>query len=906
MATSKKRGKTAPPRYDIPYVHSAANSAGWPSIFSALAGVNADAFDGRHQPCPKCGGTDRFRYLEEKQTGASICNNCNRNDCGDGLATLSWLTGWKFAECLARVADHLGILPLADSAASSSSSSKSNKESKADPAANLSWQPWNEFLAQMFCDSKPPITTAGLLACGAKMARYRGQYTVIALPVWDERAIRQGVVDGAIVGWSLWNVSGGTLPGPDGQWLKVKLTAGTQSGLIGDPSRIRSARLLLKVEGPSDLAAVHSLADLPSDVAPVTNANGAGELPKPWMVEAIAGGEANRRECLICHDADKPGQRGAVGWKDERGRHHDGWLQRLAAGGCASVGNLILPYEVAESHGRDLRDFLADGGSGWAGVLALPRQGAADGGSPPGVGTSGVVASGGNGDGSQPLEADDDPHRLARVNIARYAELAEGGRIIYWRDKWYTWKASRGCYQQISERELSARITASIKWEFDRLNLADLEKWRANPTDEDGNQKNPPEARKVSRRITSDVLNALASIVALPGSLEPNSWIEPPTPLNKPGERANLMALKNGLFDLDAFLSGVPSTSCVCDLTSNWFSFTRLPYKFEAQAKCDAWESFLEKSMEGDADRINRLQEWAGYMLTPDNRHQKFLALEGEGRNGKSVYLAGITAMLGVDNVSNIKLEDLAERFQVRETIGKLANICADANEIDVRSEGFLKSYTAGDRIHTDIKNKDGMAFVPTARLMLAWNNRPRFSDKTDGTWRRLLLVTWKYQVKEDEIIHGMDSVEHWENAGELPGIFAWALRGLLRLRENEKFTKSKKCDEMLEEFRREANPARSFLDEHTEADPPGKESLSRVPCKTLYRIYCEWCRQQGNRFPLGAEFFGKEVLRFWGEKVFKIRPRIGAGREYYYEGIFISSQEFTEEKKQNDYLSGF
>jgi len=895
MASSKKRGQAAP-RYDIPYVFSAAHAAGWPSIFAALAGADLESFDGKHRPCPKCGGTDRFRYTDIDEKGGCICNQCGKQ--ANGLDTLIWLTGEKFAAVIARVAEHLGITPLADSAASSTKSAGGAKPPKADPAANLQWQPWNPVLAEMFCERKPPITPEGLLACGAKFARYRGQYTVIALPVWDQLAIAQGVTDGAVVGWSLWNITGGLLPGPDNEWLKVKLTAGTQSGLIGDPARIRAARTLLKVEGPSDLAAAHSLADLPSDIAPFTNANGAGELPKPWVIDLLTG-----KDVLVVHDADRPGQRGAAGWKAERGRHNDGWLQKLA-GKAASVANLTLPFEIADTHGKDLRDYLAEG-HGWAGVAALPRQVAADGGSPPGVGTSVGVVSG-EGDGLQPLEADDDPHRLARVNITRYSELTNGGRIVYWRERWLTWKPSRGCYQQMSEKELSARITATIKWEFDRLNLADLEKWRANPNDEEGNQKKPPEARKVSRRIASDVLNALASIVALPGSLEANSWIDPPDPLTKSGERHNMTALKNGLFDLDAFLSGVPSTKCIQELTSNWFSFIRLPYEFHADAKCDAWESFLEKSMEGDADRINRLQEWAGYLLTPDNRHQKFLALEGEGRNGKSVYLAGITAMLGVDNVSNIKLEDLAERFQVRETIGKLANICADANEVDVRSEGFLKSYTAGDRIHTDIKNKDGIAFVPTARLMLAWNNRPRFSDKTDGTWRRILLVTWKYQIKEDEIIHGMDSVEHWENAGELPGIFAWALRGLLRLRENGKFTKSKKCDEMLEEFRKEANPARSFLDEHTEADPPGKENLSRVPCKTLYRIYCEWCRQQGNRFPLGAEFFGKEVIRFWGEKVFRIRPRIGAGREYYYEGIFISSQEFTDEKKTNDYLQGF
>jgi putative DNA primase/helicase len=898
--SAKKRGKTAP-RYDIPYVFSTAHAAGWPSIFAALAGVDLESFDGKHRPCPKCGGTDRFRYTDADEKGGCICNQCGKH--ANGLDTLIWLTGEKFAVVLARVAEHLGINPLADSAASSSSSTGA-KQPKADPAANLVWQAWNESLAELFCERKPPITTAGLLACGAKMARYRGSYTVIALPIWDERAIRQGVIDGAIVGWSLWNVTGGTLPGPDGEWLKVKLTAGTQSGLMGDPARIKSARMLLKVEGPSDLAAIHSLADLPPDVAPITNANGAGELPKPWMVETIAGSEASRREALICHDADKPGQRGAAGWKDERGRFHDGWAQRLTAGGCASVGNLTLPYEVAEHHGRDLRDYLAEG-NGWAAVLALPRADVKA--SPPGGGINGDGSPTGENSPGQPgqaIEADNDPHRLARINLKKYDELTNGGKIVRWRGKWYTWKPGRGCYSRIDEDELRARIVATIKQEFDRLNLADAEQAIA-----DG--KEPPKALRVTRTLVTDVVHATASLTMLKSSLEPNSWIDPPNPLADPTDRPHMIAMKNGLLDLGLLILGEKIDDCLQPLTPNWFSFVRLPYGIDAQARCPEWEAFLEKSMEGDVDRINRLQEWAGYLLTPDNSFQKFLALEGEGRNGKSVYLAGVTAMLGCENVSNIKLEDLGERFQVAGTMGKLANICADTNEVDVRCEGFLKAFTAGDRIHVDLKYGDGVDFVPSARLMLAWNNRPRFSDKTDAIWRRILMVVWKYQVTDAEVKIGMDSTGYWERSGELPGMFKWALDGLIRLREAKKFTHSDICEGVVSEFRDEANPARSFLKMFTE-EKPGTETASagRIATERLYHFYCCWCKSQGNRFPLGAEFFGKEVFRLYGGKIKKIRPWISSDgekkRSFFFEGIDFSCDEICGEKTGRDSLSGF
>ena len=47
----------------------------WPEILAALGGVPRDILDGQHHPCPKCGGTDRFR-LVDRDAGALYCNQC--------------------------------------------------------------------------------------------------------------------------------------------------------------------------------------------------------------------------------------------------------------------------------------------------------------------------------------------------------------------------------------------------------------------------------------------------------------------------------------------------------------------------------------------------------------------------------------------------------------------------------------------------------------------------------------------------------------------------------------------------------------------------------------------------------------------------------------------------------------
>ena len=45
-------------------VIKAAATGRWVEILTSLGGVAAKLLDGRHHPCPKCGGKDRFRMID--------------------------------------------------------------------------------------------------------------------------------------------------------------------------------------------------------------------------------------------------------------------------------------------------------------------------------------------------------------------------------------------------------------------------------------------------------------------------------------------------------------------------------------------------------------------------------------------------------------------------------------------------------------------------------------------------------------------------------------------------------------------------------------------------------------------------------------------------------------------------
>lgn len=315
--------------FDVDLVRSAA-SRRWPEILARLGGCDAELFDGEHHPCPKCGGTDRFRLIDA-DAGAALCNQCFRERNGDGFAAVQWLLGVPFGQALERVAEYLGIEP--------SDQPRRGKQS-ADPAKDLRFIPWNEGLAQTWCVLyKPGITPAAMLRAGCQLARYRDQFTVFALPVWGPK-----LSAAEPVGWCLYNVSGGTLPvwGDESEsQVKTKTTYGSSPGVVGPVESIATAAAIWKVEGLSDMLAMLSLADLPANVVPITNANGAGERPPWWFVELFTG-----KQAYVIHDADEPGEKGAETWSNE--------IAKVAAE-CRLVR---LPFEVAATHGKDLRDFL--------------------------------------------------------------------------------------------------------------------------------------------------------------------------------------------------------------------------------------------------------------------------------------------------------------------------------------------------------------------------------------------------------------------------------------------------------------------------------------------------------------------------------------------------------------------
>jgi len=371
--------------------------------------------------------------------------------------------------------------------------------------------------------------------------------------------------------------------------------------------------------------------------------------------------------------------------------------------------------------------------------------------------------------------------------------------------------------------------------------------------------------------VTSNVVECLKSVCNVSDLHERPVWLGEGT------RKPNWLPMRNGLVDIEAIV-GATGTG-VRPLTPEYFSTVSLPYDYDPEADCPIFRNALRRSLSDDPQRILLLQEFVGSCLEPNRSVQRFLMFYGEGATGKSAILAAFNAMLGRENVSAVPLERFGERFALFGMLGKLANIAAEIGEIDRVAEGYLKALTSGDLFEFERKHRDPVFALPTARLIFSTNNLPRFADRSGGLWRRLVLMPFNEVIPEGDRVIGMDRPSWWEASGELPGILNWALIGLRRLREQGRFTESAVVNAMLAEYRRESNPAQTFLLENYRAAEYGQE-----PKQEVFNRYLDWCQATNHR-ALTDGNFAKELIRTFPAARDE-RPRIDGGRVRCWVGI--------------------
>ncbi|NFS29453.1 DNA primase [Clostridium botulinum] len=274
--------------------------------------------------------------------------------------------------------------------------------------------------------------------------------------------------------------------------------------------------------------------------------------------------------------------------------------------------------------------------------------------------------------------------------------------------------------------------------------------------------------------------------------------------IEKMNECKNYINLENGMLNLN--------TMILEQHNPKFYSSVRIPINYNPDAKCVKFDKFIADIMDDDQDRINIIGEQLGYSLTAETKAEKFFVWYGSGANGKSLLSKIYKLVCGEENVSNLSINDLCDKFGLARIPDKTLNI-SNENESFGKTLNTqnLKAIASGDRMNINVKYKDGFDYSPICKLVFLMNTLPNVSDNTDGFYRKMLILPFNKTFKGDN----QDKNLYQKLAEEKEGILVFALNGLKRLRDNNySFTKSEVCEDILGSYEKENNPMIEFIDD--------------------------------------------------------------------------------------------
>lgn len=303
----------------------------------------------------------------------------------------------------------------------------------------------------------------------------------------------------------------------------------------------------------------------------------------------------------------------------------------------------------------------------------------------------------------------------------------------------------------------------------------------------------------------------------------------------------------------------IRSGKCL-EFDPNIIEFGRIPVVYDPSAYCADLDKMLNRVFLGDREVINLFEEMLGAILLKHSRYQKAFLFCGRGSNGKSTILDLLKTFLGLSNYSSLSLEEVTGRFNKILLEHKYANIGDDIDNVTMKDTGTLKKMIAGNSITVEDKGAKGYTTELYATHIYSANEIPRSFDKTDGFYRRWLIIPFnaKFSVYDEDYdpmiadkITAPKALSYLLNIG---------IRGAQRLIRNGRFTEPQSVIDALEAYKSDNSTVLSWI-EDKELD---EDYFLEKPRDTIYSEFSDWCKLSGIKSNniTGKKTFFKEVTQ--------------------------------------------
>ncbi len=301
------------------------------------------------------------------------------------------------------------------------------------------------------------------------------------------------------------------------------------------------------------------------------------------------------------------------------------------------------------------------------------------------------------------------------------------------------------------------------------------------------------------------------------------------------GRRGEFISCSNGILDI--------ATGDLHPHSSDWFSFTTLPFAFNREAQCPTFERFLESLWGNDEEIKESLRLWMGYLLIGSMKEQKFAVFKGASRAGKGTLVRVIESLVGARNFAACSINSFGGDFGLEPILGKRLAIFNDA-ESGTGKEGRIateriKSITGNDSLPINQKGSTILTMALPTKIIFVCNSMPAFVNDQNAMTNRMIAFPFeKTFIGEEDLDLGKKLKD------ELSGILNWALKGARALMVGNKLSQSAAGALMVEEISISLDPIKAFVRDVIKVT---KSTDHKVESKDLWLAFKNWC--EGGNF---------------------------------------------------------
>lgn len=256
------------------------------------------------------------------------------------------------------------------------------------------------------------------------------------------------------------------------------------------------------------------------------------------------------------------------------------------------------------------------------------------------------------------------------------------------------------------------------------------------------------------------------------------------------------------------------------EATREYFALNPIPWSPSETTESPTIDKLFEEWV--GPEKKDFLYELCAFCIFPKYFIHRIIVLTGAGSNGKSKFLGLLKRLVGTHNHASTEMELLvSNRFESIKAFKKLVLEMGETNFDKMRNTSKLKRMSGEDTIGFEFKNKKPFDDINYAKIIIATNCLPQTDDRTDGFYRRWLVLDFPNQFEETngDVLENIPQEEY--NA-----LATKCISYLARLRKENKFCIDGSIKDRRESYEKHSNPLQHFIDQEYLEDVNAKEPL--------------------------------------------------------------------------------